>query len=124
MVADSDGWHIDVASAELQSNEQVGSFLSRRIDLLTDQAVELLQIGAVLGREFDLGVAAALRRQSLSEALATLDEARRRQLVWVRYDGYHVVFAHDRIRRTLFQEMDGERRRSMHSGGGGTLGAE
>ena len=114
MVADSDGWHIDVTSAELQSNEQVGSFLSRRISLLTDQAVDLLQIGAVLGREFDLGVAAALRQQTLSEALATLDEARRRQLVWVRNDGYHVVFVHDRVRRTLFHGLDGDRRRSMH----------
>ena len=114
MAADSDGWHIDVASAELQSNEQIGSFLARRIDLLSEQAAELLQIGAVLGREFDLGVAAALQRQSLSGALATLDEARRRQLVWVRYDGYHVVFAHDRIRRSLLQEMDGARRRAMH----------
>lgn len=114
MVAESGGWRVDLSSVPLQSSDHVGSFLARRLGLLSDQAVELLQFGAVLGREFDLGVAAALTQQTLCEALATLDEARRRQLVWVRYDGYHVVFVHDRIRRTLLQEMDEVRRRSMH----------
>jgi two-component system sensor kinase len=46
--------------------------------------------------------------------LTVLEEARRRQLVWVRRDGYHVVFVHDKIRRVALDRLSDEQRRQAH----------
>jgi len=115
MVADAQGWRIETTTtADLQSSHHAGVFLARRIELLPARSVELLRIGAVLGREFDLEIAAALTGCTLAAALAALDEARRRQLVWVRPDGYHGVFVHDQIRRVLLDHMSDGQRRQAH----------
>lgn len=115
MVADAQGWHIETtAIANLQSSHEAGAFLARRIELLPEHTIELLGIAAVLGREFDLDVAAALTGRTLPAALAILEEARRRQLVWIRPDGYHGVFVHHKIRRVLLDRLSEEQRRSAH----------
>ncbi|NLX53565.1 MAG: response regulator [Planctomycetaceae bacterium] len=115
MVADAQGWRIETtATADLPSSHHAGAFLTRRIELLPTRTVELLRIGAVLGQEFDLEIAAALTGCTLAAALAALDEARRRQLVWVRPDGYHGVFVHDQIRRVLLDHMSDDERRQTH----------
>ncbi|MHB8969842.1 MAG: ATP-binding protein [Pirellulaceae bacterium] len=115
MIADTNGWRVETsATADLRSSDQAGSLLARRIELLSEHAIELLGVGAVLGQEFDLGIAATLTRRTLPAALAILEEARRRQLVWVRRDGYHVVFVHDKIRRVLLDRLSDEQRRQAH----------
>ncbi len=115
MVADPQGWRVETAAiANLQSSHQAGLFLARRIEWLPPQTVELLGFAAVLGREFDLGVAAALTGRTLPAALAILDEARRRQLVWVRPDGRHGVFVHHKIQRVLLDQLSDEQRRRAH----------
>ncbi len=109
------GWSTaPLAFENLQSSSQAGSILARRIELLPKHASEILRVGAVLGKEFDLGVAALLTSQTQSSALATLDEARQRQLVWVRADGYHCVFVHDKIRKVLLEHLTGEQRQQLH----------
>ncbi|HEY5313349.1 MAG TPA: AAA family ATPase, partial [Pirellulales bacterium] len=61
LVAEPHGWRVEpLALADLQSSQHAGSFLSRRIELLPPQAAELLTIGAILGKEFDLQTAIAL----------------------------------------------------------------
>ncbi|MHB8953487.1 MAG: ATP-binding protein [Pirellulaceae bacterium] len=115
MVVDPHGWRVETAAtANLQSSHQAALVLAQRIELLPEHAIELLGIGAVLGKEFDLGIVAALTRRTLPAALAILEEARRRQLVWVRSDGYHVVFVHDKIRRVLLDRLSEQQRREAH----------
>jgi signal transduction histidine kinase/CheY-like chemotaxis protein/tetratricopeptide (TPR) repeat protein len=115
MVADAQGWRIETAAiANLQSSHEAGTFLARRIELLPEHTVQLLSFAAVLGREFDLDVAAALTGRTLPAALAILEEARRRQLVWIRPDGYHGVFVHHKIRRVLLDRLSEDQRRSAH----------
>ena len=109
------GWNTTPSAFEsLQSSSQAGSVLARRIELLPDHTIDVLQVGAVLGKEFDLGAAAMLTSQSPASLLAALDEARQRQLVWVRANGHHCAFVHDRIRNVLLERLTVEQRQQLH----------
>ena len=112
---DATGWQVDAAAmADVGSSSRAGSFLARRIDLLPAETIELLSTGAVLGKEFELQMAVRLLELPESRCLEALDEARQRQLVWMRPDGNHCVFVHDRIREAALERMDAARRRSLH----------
>jgi signal transduction histidine kinase/DNA-binding response OmpR family regulator/tetratricopeptide (TPR) repeat protein len=111
----ADGWGIEAtAIADVGSSSRAASFLARRLDLLPAATIELLSTGAVLGKEFDLQMASRLIGHSTGEAVAALDEARQRQLVWMRPDGAHCVFVHDKIRSAALERMDLVRRQSLH----------
>ena len=95
--------------------EDVREVISRRLERMSEDALESLRVAAVIGREFD----AALLEQvvgldedrflaGLEEALAAglIDEAPRPQ---GRY-----VFAHTLIRETLYEGMSRPRRARIH----------
>ena len=112
---DAAGWQVEAsAMADVGSSSRAGSFLARRIDLLPAETIELLSTGAILGKEFGLQMAVRLLDQPVARCLAALDEARQRQLVWMRPDGDHCVFIHDKIREAALQRMDVARRQSLH----------
>jgi hypothetical protein len=109
------GWRVEpLAIADLQSSRHAASFLARRLELLPALVVELLTVGAVLGKEFDLDVAVQLAGHPETDAIATLDVARRRHLVWVRPDGGSAVFVHDKIRAALLERLSADERRHLH----------
>lgn len=113
--SDGAGWRVEpLAMADLQSSRHAASFLARRLELLPRHVVELLSVGAVLGKEFDLELGVHLAGHPALEAIATLDIARRRHLVWVRPDGGSAVFVHDKIRAALLERLSAEERRHLH----------
>jgi len=115
LVAEGDGWRTErLAMAELQSSRHAASFLARRLELLPAPVIELLTVGAVLGKEFDLKTAAELAGQKTADAIGGLDLARRRHLVWVRPDGARCVFVHDKIRAALLERLGELPRRQLH----------
>ena len=78
LVAGPAGWHAEaLALADVQSSRHAAAFLVRRLELLPPEVLKLLRAGAVLGKEFDLNLAAALANQTAIRAVAALDEARR-----------------------------------------------
>ena len=68
----------------------------------------------VLGKEFELPLAAELVVQESSQAIAALETARERHYVWVRPDGIHCAFVHDKIRSALLERLSAEQRREQH----------
>ena len=109
------GWRVEpLAIADLQSSRHAAAFLSRRIDLLPPETARLLTVGAVLGKEFDLEAAAALAGQPDGDALAALEEARRRQLVWVKQETARFLFVHDRLRAAFLDRLSSDERRELH----------
>lgn len=115
LVADRDGWRVEpLAIANLQSSSQAGSFLTHRLELLPSRTIELLSSGAVIGKEFDLAFATTLARQTPSQSIAALDEARARHLVWVRANGFQCVFVHDKIREALLARLPTAQRLELH----------
>jgi two-component system sensor kinase len=115
LVREGDGWRLTATNLEdVQSSSRAATFLARRLELLPDDTLRLLSTGAVLGKEFELHVAAELARQTPSQAIAALDVARQRRLVWLRPDGSRCVFVHDKIRASLLDRHTGEELRELH----------
>ena len=115
LVAGPAGWRVEpLALADVQSSRHAAAFLVRRIERLPPEVLKLLQAGAVLGKEFDLNLAAALAAQGPARAVAALDAARQRQLIWARTDASHCAFLHDKLRQTLLERLQPAARKELH----------
>jgi two-component system sensor kinase len=115
LVAEPDRWRIEpLALDDLRSSSQAAGFLSRRIDLLPQNTIDLLTVGAVIGKQFSLEFAAALAGLSPAQAANVLHEAIQRHFVWMQPDGAECVFVHDKIRAALLQRTAPEQRRQLH----------
>ena len=63
LVAEPSGWRVDpLAMADVQSSRHAAAFLVRRIEGLPQDVLKLLSAGAVLGKEFNLELAATLAK--------------------------------------------------------------
>ncbi len=115
LVGEDSGWTIDSRiMSNATSSHHAGVILSRRIELLPTEAVELLSLGAVLGKEFDLQTVAHLAGLASELVLERLDEAERRHFLWIRRDSGRCLFVHDKIRTALLSRLTHEQRRSIH----------
>jgi diguanylate cyclase (GGDEF)-like protein len=115
LVESASGWKVDTeAMSSAQSSSEAAAFLSRRLDLLPPRTLELMAAGAVLGKEFDLGLAAGLTRQSSKEAIAAVEQARRRQIVWAGQRQTRCTFVHDKVRDAVLRRLDADERRTLH----------
>lgn len=66
-----------------------------RVDRLAEDAVRLLQIGSVLGREFDLGTAARMLGRQVGSLLSGVETALNAGLL--SGDGPRLAFRHDLV---------------------------
>ncbi|MEJ7846342.1 MAG: AAA family ATPase, partial [Acidimicrobiales bacterium] len=108
------GWEVDPGPmGDVQTSRRAALLLTRRFELLGPGALTLLTMGAVLGKEFDLGLAVALTGQPASEVTPALDELRRRRILWVdvgpteagEQSESRCSFAHDKLRETLLSRL-------------------
>lgn len=115
LFSSDDGWEIDSAAmADASSSSQAGTFLARRLELLPEDTIHFLSIGAILGKQFELQTAQSLSKLTAAQAIKALDEVRLRQLVWIRPDGAECVFFHDKIRSALLERLPEEKLRENH----------
>ena len=109
------GWEVDPAAlAEAQTSRRAALFLARRFELLDPGTLELLTVGAVLGKQFDLDLATVLARQEPSSVTKALEEARRRRILWVDEQSNECSFTHDKLRETLLGRLEDDERRALH----------
>jgi hypothetical protein len=110
------GWRVEEAAlAEARSSHEAAPFLVRRLDRLPADVLHVLGAGAVLGREFDLDLAAGLAGRTPAAALGAADEARRRHLLWADPRGSRFAFAHDKLREAVLARMGEAERRRLHA---------
>lgn len=115
LLAVSDGWRVEpLAMAGVQSSRHAAAFLARRIELLPETTIKLLSVGAVLGKEFDLFTASKLARQSSTQAIAALNEAQQRHIVWSKSTDDRCAFMHDKLRQTLLDRLPEFERKDLH----------
>mgnify|MGYP001015510822 CR=1 FL=1 len=115
LVASASGWLLDPSTlADLHSSAHAAGFLTRRLELLPKETIELMAAGAVIGKEFDLRLVARLLNLSESKAVADLEKARARQLVWHQVETGKYAFVHDKIREAVLSQLTPERRRHLH----------
>ncbi len=108
-------WRVEpLALDDVRSSRQAAVFLGRRLERLPAPALQLLSVGAVLGKEFDIDFAATLAGQSTAAATAALEQVRRRHIVWMRGDGPRCVFVHDKLREALLERVGEGMRRGLH----------
>jgi len=110
----------DIASVEQGGEswllpDSVREVVSARVGRLGDPAKQVLALAAVIGRDFDLEVLAAVSNRSEDELLDVLDAAYATALVREVSDvPGHYVFTHALIRRTLYDELGVTRRARVH----------
>jgi signal transduction histidine kinase/tetratricopeptide (TPR) repeat protein len=109
------GWRVEPQQlAQVRSSRRAAALLLRRLDLFSPETRSLLTAGAILGREFEVGLAAVLARQSPEQAVAALEEARQRHLLWVDFSKSQYTFAHDRIREALLEQLPADGSCALH----------
>ncbi len=115
LIPDSQGWRVEpLALADLQSSRQAASILTRRIELLSDETLRVLSVGAVIGKEFNLDIATRLTELTPAETIQALTQARQRHLIWTRPDGGHFVFVHDQVRAALLNRLTADEQQALH----------
>jgi signal transduction histidine kinase len=115
LVSTPSGWRAHIhAVREVRSARYAVAFLAKRVDLLPPECFQLISIGALLGREFDLALAAGIAGTSLATATASIQEAKRRHMVWLSESGTTCIFVHDQLRSVVLDRLAPEDRRRLH----------
>ncbi|MEU4091843.1 AAA family ATPase [Streptomyces sp. NPDC026673] len=91
-----------------------------RLDRLPEDALRLLQVGAVLGREFDLGTAARMLGRPVGGLLSAVDGALGADLLVSA--GSRFAFRHDLIRQAVHDELPPPVRSALHREAADILG--
>lgn len=115
-------WQFQSGHVLVQASRGSAAFLAGRLDLLPDGTRDVLAVGAVLGRTFDLALVAKISGLTATAARQELARAEERHLVW-RDGETQFAFAHDRLRETLLGEIDPATLRELHLRAAGAIEA-
>ncbi|MCG8653276.1 MAG: AAA family ATPase, partial [Pirellulales bacterium] len=96
-----------------QAADDASEILISRLSRLSTDAQELLATAAVIGKDFNLDVAADLAGIGTEAAHLALKPVREHRLVWSHPDNV-ISFVHDKIREAILSDQSDEKIRSMH----------
>jgi class 3 adenylate cyclase/tetratricopeptide (TPR) repeat protein len=114
-VVERDGrWVRHTSVADLGIPEGIRDVIGRRLDLLSGTANTALSTAAVVGREFDLALVAAIAQLDEDDVVTAFDEAVLARLVEETGVGRY-RFAHALVRSTLYEELRATRRSRLHA---------
>ncbi len=103
------------APGELGSPDSVREVVSLRLARLAARTTDLLELAATAGTEFELDVVRRASGLADAELLAALDEAARSGMIEaVPSRGLACRFAHELVRRALYDRLTGPRRAELH----------
>ncbi len=102
------------APAELGSPDSVREVVSQRLSRLTPGTGGLLELAAVAGAEFDLGVIRRAAGLGEAEFLTAFDEALRSGMLEELPRGLVGRFTHELVRRALHDRLSAVRRAELH----------
>jgi DNA-binding SARP family transcriptional activator len=108
------GWQLAQAVRPTELPETVRDVIARRVGRLGDEAVRLLQIAAVAGREFDLDVLTRVGERSEDDVLEFLGRAAHARLV-VEVSSGRFAFVHALVNHALVAELGPTRRERLHA---------
>jgi len=97
---------------EIEMTDDAASLLAARIDDLSPQARELIQIASVMGSAFELELLVALAEVPRLDGLHEMMSLTEQGLIEPSRDGFK--FAHDRIRESARDSLDAEAREALH----------
>jgi tetratricopeptide (TPR) repeat protein len=102
-------------AAALRLPEEVRALIRRRLAGLSPEAVSLLRVAAIIGRDFDLRVIAPTTSVSLERVMDALAESERAGVIDEdrNLPGTY-AFTHDLVRETLDEDLPATRRMELH----------
>jgi len=101
--------------ATLPLPEEVRALIRRRLAGLSPEAVNVLRVAAVIGRDFDLRVIAPTTTLSPERIIDVLAESERGGVIAEdRNQPGTYAFAHDLVRETLYEDLPATRRMELH----------
>jgi eukaryotic-like serine/threonine-protein kinase len=102
-------------AAAIPLPEEVRALIRRRLAGLSPEAVNLLRVAAVIGRDFDLRVIAPTTTLSPGRIIDVLAESERGGVIAEdRNQPGTYAFAHDLVRETLYEDLPRTRRMELH----------
>ncbi len=105
-------WHLpaDYSSWELPTS--IEATVNRRLNSLSPKAMELIRLAAVAGRKLRLSLFKAVSDWEEEDIFAAIDELIERQFL-NRLD-HEYLFPHYRVRETLYDSLEPEKRKELH----------
>ncbi len=102
-------------SCEIAIPRTLRQVIMHRLSHLHPETMKVLAVGAVIGREFELGVLVSVDGMTSTAALLALDEAGAAGIVAESPTSRgHYRFSHGLIRDSLYEELQGSRRVDTH----------
>lgn len=98
---------------ELPLPHSLRDLIARRLEDLSSNSQVLIEVAAVIGRDFHLELVADLAGLSTEQSLDSIHQLRVRQIVEVS-DRSALRFAHDKLREVAYGQITPERRRELH----------
>lgn len=91
----------------------VRALLRARFSGLSEEARELLQLAAVVGRNFDLGLLGQAVSRAAADVSGIIEPLMSSGLIFETPDGGY-YFSHDKLRQTLYEDLGVLRRQELH----------
>ncbi len=115
LMPSSNGWTVDERELQnLQMSGEAAEVLKQRLIRLPKESQDLLAVGAIIGKDFSIQMAADLARIPPEQVLELLIEPRHNCLIWEQASGSICSFMHDQIRETVLQSLAPLRREMIH----------
>ncbi len=112
-------WILPVNISTLELPTSVESTIVRRLKLFSLETLNLARIAAVVGRSLELYLLKALSGLEDEKLFESLDELIERQFIKTEEKEY--IFTHGRVRETLYNQLQEERRKELHEKAGTIL---
>lgn len=110
----TNGWEMKLeALPSTQSSRKAVAFLSKRLTLLPQETRNLLEVGAILGKRFDLRPLSVLAHQTEEHVCSAIQIARHRHIIWEEIEGTRFAFVHDKLREAILDNIEGSRRKEL-----------
>ena len=91
----------------------ISRFFGTSDRIITESTVNLLSVGAVLGKDFDLFTALKLAGQSPPK-LSPIRQAQQRHIVWAKAADERCAFIHDKLRQTFLNRLPDDKLKECH----------
>lgn len=115
LVWDKGGWAEDAKKMrDLPVTSNIVDMILLRLKDLPEKESELLTIGSVIGKEFELALLPGLMKDGEEDIIALVDSTIEKQLLEQSGRKGSVIFVHDRIRDAFYSRMTAEERRQYH----------
>lgn len=115
LIPAKEGWTIEAqAMADIRSSKAAACILARRIELLPPATMQVLAIGAALGRDFNPKLVANVAQVDRTQTEQALAQALERHLIWASPDGSEYKFVHEQIRTALLSQLSDDAHLRIH----------